>query len=69
MRGSIDVRHGVTERVEEGCRPLALWVGQPRNSRKTVLGVACPQVKEEFRKSMATPCQTTDDQVQQQRKS
>jgi hypothetical protein len=39
----IDVRRGVSKRVEDGHRPATLQVGHPRNSHKAVSGVACPQ--------------------------
>jgi len=37
------VRRRVSKGVEDGRRPPTVWAGHPRNGRKVVLGVACPQ--------------------------
>jgi hypothetical protein len=35
-RKSIGVRHGVSKRVKEGQKPLALWAGHPQNGHKAI---------------------------------
>jgi hypothetical protein len=44
----IDVRRGVSKKVEDGHTMPALWVGHPCNGRKAISGVACPQGVEGF---------------------
>jgi hypothetical protein len=40
---NVDIRQGVSRRIEHGRRPPALQAGFPQNRCQAVSGVACPQ--------------------------